>query len=165
MTHPLFFNSPFRMWWPMWDDIILKKRSLHATAWNKVITFSGKKQWWCEWVRLPYTQGTQGALLRYSSSSSSFLGILPAAPSGKHHLPSLKISSIPGRSPCAWNPAPSHLVTLSPAAIPPAPLPPQAPAESWVADLQLPTCSELPGSLSPPVVCTTRQWDPCCPVS
>lgn len=60
-----------------------------------------------------------------------------------------------GRSPHAWNLAPSHLIKLSPAIIRPAPEFPASctkpsPAESKVIFLQLPTCSEpLPLSRLP----------------
>lgn len=88
-------------------------------------------------------------------SSSFFLGILPTDPSTKHIFPPSRFPSFLGRSPCAWNPAPSHPVSLSPAIILAAPeilLPPQSPPQlraKWFSSSFPPVPSAWPCHTAP----------------
>lgn len=80
-------------------------------------------------------------------SSSSFLGFFPTAPSTKHHIPSFKVSFVPGQEALCLEPCPipspqavscNHSTSLWDPASSTKP----SPAESKVILLQLPTCSE-----------------------
>lgn len=97
-------------------------------------------------------------------SSSSFLGIFPTAPSTKHHIPSFKVSFVPGQEALCLEscPIPSPQAVScnhSTSSWDPASSTKPSPAESKVILLQLPTCSEplhAPSLLLPLFVLNSR---------
>lgn len=104
-------------------------------------------------------------------SSSSFLGIFSTAPSTKHHIPSFKVSFVPGQEALCLEscPIPSPQAVScnhSTSSWDPASSTKPSPAESKVILLQLPTCSEpvhSPSLLLPLFVLNSSRLVMSCP--